>query len=398
MNQKQLITLILVLAVLGLAGGILLKQKSATWGGADSGVGDKVLASLPVGEELAVVRMSKGSNTLTLAKKEGVWTVEQRAGYPADYSKLSRAVLKLRDLKAGQVDPVDEAQRARLELVSGSGEGAATLVEFRDAQDKALSSLLLGKLQMSKGGQPSPYGGEPTDMPVGRWLLNPDKPDQAIRVSETLSEFEPAPDQWLNKDFFKVEKIKSIAVTHREPTNSFQIQRETDTAEWTLADAKPGEELDASKTSSFNYALTSPSFQDVILAPETGWGMDAPTEVAIETFDGFNYSLRVGAQQGDAYALVVGVEGSFPRERQAEEGEEDSVKAQRDKEFADALQKKDEKLSKEKALGKWTFKVSSWTLDSVLKNRSDLLKEKAEPAAEAAAPEALPDFGVPQME
>jgi len=397
MNQKQLITLILVLAVLGLAGGILLNKRSATW---DSGTAmGKVLPNLPVGEELALVRVENETNSLTLAKTNGVWAVAQRDGYPADYGKLSRVVLKLRDLKAGQVEPISESQRARLELIFGATNGAsATRVEFRDAQDKLLAALLLGKQQMRKGTEPSPYGGEPTDMPIGRWLLNPDAPDQAMLVSETLSDLEPAPDQWLNKDFFKVEKLKSIAVTHREPTNSFRIERTTDTAEWTLADAKEGEELDSSKTSAFNYALSSPSFQDVILTPETGWGMDAPTEVSLETFDGFSYNLRVGAKQGDAYALVVGVEGGFPRERQAEEDEEETVKAQRDKEFAEALQKKEDKLSSERALGKWTFKVSSWTLDSVLKNRSDLLKEQAEEPAGSDEPEPLPDFGVPKAE
>jgi len=397
MNQKQLITLILVLAVLGLAGGILLNKRLATW---DSGTAmGKVLPNLPVGEELALVRVENETNSLTLAKTNGVWTVAQRDGYPADYGKLSRVVLKLRDLKAGQVEPISESQRARLELIFGATNGAsATRVEFRDAQDKLLAALLLGKQQMRKGTEPSPYGGEPTDMPIGRWLLNPDAPDQAMLVSETLSDLEPAPDQWLNKDFFKVEKLKSIAVTHREPTNSFRIERTTDTAEWTLADAKEGEELDSSKTSAFNYALSSPSFQDVILTPETGWGMDAPTEVSLETFDGFSYNLRVGAKQGDAYALVVGVEGGFPRERQTEEDEEETVKAQRDKEFAEALKKKEDKLSSERALGKWTFKVSSWTLDSVLKNRSDLLKEKAEEPAGSDEPEPLPDFGVPKAE
>jgi hypothetical protein len=408
MNQKQLISLILVLAVLGIAGGILLKKRSATWDGGGAGAGEKVLPKLPVGEELALVRIEQGSNALTLAKKEGVWTVQQRGDYPADYAKLSRAVLKLRDLKAGQVEPIGDAQRARLELVANAtNDSSATRIEFRDAQDTLLSALLLGKEQMRKGTEPSPYGGEPSEMPVGRWLLNPDSPDKAILVSETLSEFAPSPSDWLNKDFFKVEKVKSIAVNHREPTNSFKIERESDTAEWKLAAPKEGEELDSSKTSGFNYALSSPSFQDVLLTPETGWGMDAPTEVTMETFEGFTYTLRVGAKQDDAYALTLTVTGDYPRERKAEEGEEEGIKATRDKEFTDTLKKLDDKLAKEKALAQWTYKVSSWTLDSVLKKRSELLKEKPAEAAEGetsgAKPEGeepppLPDFGVPKME
>ena len=48
----------------------------------------------------------------------------------------------------------------------------------------------------------------------------------------------------------------------------------------------------------------------------------------------------------------------------------------RDKEFADKNKKLDEKLATEKGYENWTYLVSSWTLDSVLKDRGQLLVEK----------------------
>src|ERR1035438_8495052 len=86
-------------------------------------------------------------------------------------------------------------------------------------------------------------------------------------VSDPLSNMEAKPEAWLNKDFFKVEKIRSIAVAYPAATNSWKVTRDTETAnDWKLAEAKPEEKLDSSKTSSFSYALSSPSFTDVLAA------------------------------------------------------------------------------------------------------------------------------------
>ena len=49
------------------------------------------------------------------------------------------------------------------------------------------------------------------------------------------------------------------------------------------------------------------------------------------------------------------------------------------------LKKLEEKLVAEKAFGKWTFVISSWTVDPFLKKRSELLEEKKPEATADAA-------------
>jgi len=44
-------------------------------------------------------------------------------------------------------------------------------------------------------------------------------------VSEPFSSVEPKPEEWLNKDFFKVEKLKSISVTTTNATNNWKLSR-----------------------------------------------------------------------------------------------------------------------------------------------------------------------------
>jgi hypothetical protein len=232
-------------------------------------------------------------------------------------------------------------------------------------------------------GRASPMGefGDNEGFPDGRYVMVGTGAKTVAVVSDPLSNLEPKPDQWLNKDFFKVEKIRSIDVAFPSPTNSWKVSRETETAsDWKLADAKPEEKLDSSKTSAFSYALSSPSFNDV-LSPDTKpeqTGLDKPTVITLATFDNFTYQIKVGQKTNDNLPILVAVSAVIPKERTPGKDEKPEDKTRLDKEFKEQQKKTEDKLSQEQAYGKWVYLVSSWTLDSLLKERSQLLAEKKE--------------------
>src|SRR6267143_4836357 len=135
-------------------------------------------------------------------------------------------------------------------------------------------------------------------------------------ISEPLANIDPKPDQWLNKDFFKVEKVRSVAVTFLNATNSWKLDRETESGEWKLADAKPEEKLDSAKASGVSNPLSSPSFVDVMIgAPPEQTGLDKPTLIALETFDNFNYTVKVGTKTNDNYPFIMSIAATLPKER-----------------------------------------------------------------------------------
>src|SRR5215471_419614 len=167
-----------------------------------------------------------------------------------------------------------------------------------------------------------------------------------------------------DKDFFKVEKIRSINVAFPVPTNSWKLTRETESGEWKLAEAKPGEQLDSAKTSSLSNPLGSPTFNDVETAANPAQlGLDKPTTVTLETFDNFNYTLKVGAKTNDAYAMALTVSANLPKERTPGKDEKPEDKTKLDKEFKDKQQKLEEKVAQEKPYEKWVYLVSNWTLE-----------------------------------
>jgi hypothetical protein len=395
MNRKQLSILIVVLVVLGIAGLVIYQRNQTSWqGGGRQGAALKLLGDLPV-NDVATIVIKGGTNQLDLVKKDGLWRVKERNDYPANFSEISGFLLKAADLKAIQTEEIGASQLGRYKLLPpGQATNTAVLVELRDSNGKVIKSLLLGKTHMRKSeGRPSPMGemGENEGFPDGRYVMVGTGAKTVAVVSDPLSNLEAKPDLWLNKDFFKVEKIRSIAVVFPVATNSWKVTRDTESAtDWKLAEAKPGEQLDSSKTSSFSYALNAPSFSDVLPAdtkPEQT-GLDKPTIITLDTFDNFTYTLKLGQKTNDNLPMVVSVTAQIPKERTPDKDEKAEDKARLDKEFKETQKKVEDKLSQEKSFEKWVYLVSNWTVDSLLKERAQLLVEKKEEPKKDAKPAA----------
>jgi hypothetical protein len=396
MNSKQLVILLLLVVVVGGAGLILRQRQSASWEGANPAIGKKLLGDLPV-NDVAHISMKQGTNELDLVKKGDLWRVRERGDYPANYSEISDFLIKLRDLKIVQSEKVGPSQLPRLSLATGQETNSALVVDFKDQAEKPIRTLLLGKKHMKKGAaRPSPYGdmGE-EGWPDGRYVKVGTDSDNVSVISDALANIEPKPEQWLNKDFFKVEKVRSVAVNFPNPTNSWKLTRETETGEWKLAEAKPAEQLDSSKASGVANPLTSPAFTDVAssMKPDE---LDKPTVATVETFDNFTYTLKVGQKTNDNFPLAMTVTADLPKERAPGKDEKPDDKDKLDKEFKEKQKKLEEKLAQEKAFEKWVYLVSTWTVDPLLKERAQLLVEKKEePKKDAAATGETPTIADP---
>lgn len=391
MNRKQLTLVVILGLVLGGLGLWVARRDSAAFQTTGPGLGRKVLPDFPL-NDIAQLVIRQGTNEVSLVRDQEVWKVKERHNYPANFTEIGGFLRKVWDLKVVQSETIGESQLPRLHLAeAGSSTNLPARVEFKDASGKTLATVLFGKPHLRKtAGPASPFGDE-GGYPDGRWLLVPGAagPKQAALVSETFSEIEPKADRWLNKEtFFKVEKLKSIEVAHAEATNSWKVYRETEGGELKLAEPGPEELIDASKASPVGNALSWPSFVDVLgpdVKPEDS-GLDQPTVAKLETFDGFRYTVRVGKQTTgeDNYRLQVQVAADLPKERTPGQDEKPEDKERLDKEFKEKLAKQADKLKQEKTLEPWTFLVSKWTIDPLLKTRKDLLTEKKDETKEEA--------------
>lgn len=391
MNRKQFLSLLVVVVVLGAAGWLVRQRSSDSWHSGSLALGQKLLPNLPV-NDVAQITIKSGADQVNLARENNLWRVKERSDYPAAFSQISELLLKLADLKVVQSEDVGPSQMGRFELLPpGTGSNTATSIEFKDQTGKSVGSLLLGKKHMKKAaGNPQFPGMGEEGWPDGRYVMTAPGAQSVALISDPLDSVQTKADQWLNKDFLNVENPKSVAVQFPEATNSWKLTRASETNDWQLADAKAGEKLDSSKISSVTSPLSSASFNDV--APRaTASATGSNTVLTIETFDGFNYVATVAPKKDDNYPVTLTLSANLPTARVAAKDEKAEDKAKLDKDFATHQKTLTDKLAKEQGLTNWVYQLPGYSIEEILKTRSQLMEEastnSAAPAATGSAPE-----------
>lgn len=394
MNAKQFVKLIVVLLLVGGVGTLLVWRQQEVWKQSESALGGKVLPDFPI-NEITSITITDADDEITVAKHNEIWTVQDRWNYPADFSKIGDLLQSVWDLKIAQKIEAGPKQRGRFQLIPpGEGEKSGTLLTFGGKDKQEAASLLLGKPNEPRSSSPSQFS-----VPAGRFVLAGD--ENVVVVSETFSSVEADPKSWLNKDFFKVEKLQSAKVEHPEEADSWRISRDKEGEDMTLDGLAEEEELDSTKTYSLKNILSSPSFSDVVDPEKTDedTGMNRPIAATLKTFDGFTYVVKIGKpDENDSYPISIQISADIPSEREAPEGESAEDKERLDKEFKEKNEPLEKKLKTEGDYQKWTYLVSKWTIDALLNKRSDLVKEKEGEASDEGetAPPGESESGLPE--
>ena len=374
MNRSSFLILLVLVAVLGGAGLWILKQDEGAWRGGSAKPGAKPFEKLPV-NEVAQIRLKDGLGEVTLIDQGGRWSVKERGGYRANHQDVGDLLVKLPDVKVVQSENVGATLLPRLNLVepgkSAKPEEAGTQLELSDKGGKVLATLLLGKKVIKTEPSPLPIKQE---TPVGRYVLVPGNPTVLV-LSDALNMAEAKPGRWLAKDFLKVERVKSVAVSGGG--GAWKIARSEEAGQWKFADGTG--ELDASGAVAAANGLASIAFNDVApgVKVET---LENTRTVVVETFDDLVYTLKLAKKpDGNDYYLNVAVTGEPPRDRKPEAGEKPEDKPRLDKYFAESLKKLDERLKVEKDLAAWTYVVPAKALEPLLKERAQLIAVPRKP-------------------
>jgi hypothetical protein len=384
MNSKQLKLLVIIFVCIGVVGALLVVRSNKSWSQGEQAIGGKVMPDFPM-NDITQISIQSQDEEATLVKVEETWRVADRSNYAADFSKIREILLAVGDAKILRKMQVGESQLGRLELLTpDKGDKSGLLLTFKGAEDKELGTLLLGKQSMRKSESSSFGGGE---FPDGRYLLPDGDVSRIAFVSETFSNVETEAKAWLDKTFFKVEKLKSAEITHADPLQSWSVSRETETGDMVLAGLGEKEELDSSRSYSLKNILSSPSFNDIASSDSSDedLGLDAPIKAALKTFDGFNYEIQIGkANDDEEYPVRIQVSAEINAERVPAEGEKEEDKEKLDTEHAERVKTLQEKLESEQKFQGHTFMVSKWTVDALTKPRSDYIKAIEEETEEGS--------------
>lgn len=389
MKGKQLALVLVLLLAIGGAALFLNHRNISSWQSSAHATGTKLL-EFPL-NDVSHITIKGGGAEVNLIKKEDVWTVAERASYPADFEKVSSLVRRLSELRPVQDVKIGASQLARLQLGDPTADpnNSSKLVELK-AGERRLGALLLGKPYLKNSEETAQGGG----FPVGRYVMAQDGSNRVFLISETFDQAVPKPEQWIDRDFIKIDNPKRIVVVGPTLGMRWTIERENTSAPWKLLEAKAGEDLDPSKLSSLG-TLFAGAFADVLApdAPVAETGLDKPATVQIESFDNFVYELRVGKLMDQNYPVLFSVKADLAKERITLPDEKAEDKTRLDSEFQAHQQELADKLAKEQKLGSRPYLISRFSIEQFFRERSTLLMDKtpstspapASPAAKGAA-------------
>jgi len=397
MKPRTVIILWIVSLLLGLS--VFLVKKSSSGSDKDAtkrAPGQILLAEFPAGKA-ATIEIAGAQQSVTLANKDGKWTVAQRDGFPANSRNINDLLRTLAELKVAQGIEAGPsfAPRFGMDESSSEVESRGITAVFRDASGKELAKVSFGK-NLDASASASPFGGGAT----GRFVRNHADESGFYAVSEIFATLSDDPKNWLSDEFIKVEKIKGISLSKPgSDENEWELVRTDENAEFAFTEAYPGVKTSATATSPLKSLFSFSRFDDVVPAAEVEKRAtpEKLQKAVITTFEGLTYKITLqpakpaATKEGvestpaaNSYLMTVAVSAELPKERKKPEGEKAEEAEAAQNAFDQRLKALTESLDKTKALDGRTFEVSKFSVDALLKGRAEFMDKGPGPGPGAA--------------
>jgi len=336
--------------------------------------------------DIRKVRIVDGDKAVNLALTGEIWTVGERDNFPAAFDKIAKLVSELAEQKVSKKTEAGKTALGDLQLELPSGKEAnpkaGVHIDFLDEKGSSIMGLVLGKNRESTtvGKEASPFGGGNTERVVR--LVDGSDGDTAWWVNNQFYELSAKPEDWTNKSFLDVKEIRSVAVTAPTAADSWTVSRKDTSGEFAFEGAAPGEVFDTAKTPLASL-LSNATFTDVLTKDKAKPDlMKDASKVKITTFEGFTYNLLV-TKKGEGsdlkHYISVAVSADFPKARTPEKDEKEEDKKKKDEEFATKKKDLEERLAKQKATEGWVYDISAYTVETLLKKKSELIKTAPDP-------------------
>lgn len=372
MKKKHLITLVAILLVLGLV--YFVQHRTGTrLDAVNSEKKGYILDPEFNSENLQTIKINKNQQAVTLEKSVSGWTVKEKFGYPADFSKLKTLLFDLAETRIAQTLELADSQHADLSLTEENG---ASVMVMLDEKGKEVEKLIFGRKHENIPDSDDPYMMMRRGMTSGRYLQLKD--GRCILAANSFGVIDNAASDWLNHDFLKISELKRVVLSDKNEA-VWELTRVDKNAELQLTGAVPDEkEPDSTALSSIKNAFSNLRFSDI--AGKVDEELKDYKQLMVEDFDGFVYNFKFSESDEKRFRLQVAVSWQGEKVRQIPANEKPEDGAAQDEAFNAAIKEKQQKARElQERFSHWLYWVEQYQFDTINKSRTQLLKDKPKP-------------------
>lgn len=246
-------------------------------------------------EDVTAIQVeTKAASFNVVRDAQGLWTLPDRAKYPADFNTVRKTILGLAelDLVAAKTNRADWQEKLGLGLPKSGGAG--TLVTLKDSKGEVLATLITG---VSAEGESA----------GGRQAVYVRRPNEA-QTYVARGTFSATTDQtqWLDKTFVELarDRVKTVAMKPFKGKPYTVTREKPEDANFRIVEAIPaGRQLRTeTEANGIGNALLGLSFEDVKSQSLVDFANAASFNVA--TFDGLNVTYKIVEKDRDFWVAI----------------------------------------------------------------------------------------------
>ena len=261
--------------------------------------------------DIAVIRVERGAQTMNLVLEDGRWTLAEKSGYPARFEVVKTALVALGRLKTIEAKTAKAALYPKLWLGDpGPAEAKSTRLTMLDDGGASLGAIIVGKTRdgAAGAGRAGVYVRRPGE--ARAWLADGDPKLPADAVD------------WLDRNIVDLARER-IASARLEPPDGATVEvarADAGESDFTLAGVPEGQKIKSvGSVNAVAWTLERLRFDDVTSADRVDFATAAAGTATFTGFDGLTVRLTLAAADD---ATWVRIEASAADDAKPETHEE----------------------------------------------------------------------------
>ena len=351
MRRYRTLVFLAVLVAAGVAAAVLFQRE-------DAGItqsGEKLLPGLMerLGE-VAHIEATHQGKTVNLALADGIWSVTDRYGYPAENSEVRGLLVGAAELVRVEPKTSRPEQYGKLELGDPADEdGESFGYVMKDAAGRVVADLVVGKRRFVSATTPD----------IDEYFVRVAGDPRAWLVSGRIPRNRRALD-WLRREVTRLDqmRVRRAVVTHPDGTVVRVAKSSPRDTDFVLAGIPDGYEIEEPfSIHAIGTAAATFTLNDVARLDEVDFEAEG-LEIVTETFDGVRLTARTGALDERTFV------------RMKAEFDPDLVVAETTEALFDEAAAREEMERLNRRWEGWAYEIGKYTLDNLGKKVEDMVK------------------------